>query len=84
MADKEVERYKRALGIALDALQVYANPETYHAIAILADRPAGDFADDFSRVPESDYDRPMPGKAARAAFKKLQKRYGDLSAYRRS
>jgi hypothetical protein len=84
MADKEIERYKKALGIALDALQVYADPETYYAIAIMADRPAGDFADDFSKVPGSWYNRPMPGKTARAAFAKLDKRFGDLSAYRRT
>lgn len=78
-----IEQYKKALGIALGALEVYADPETYHAIAIMADRPAGDFADDFSKVPGSWYDRPMPGKTARAALKKLEQRYGDLSVYRR-
>ena len=84
MAD-EIERYKRALGIALDALQAYADPESYHAIAVVADRPAGAFADDFSKDHgHPHYDRPMPGKLARATFKKLAKRYGDLSSYRRT
>jgi len=53
------------------ALEFYANPETYHAIAMLGDRPCGEFADDFSEdewTKESGYDRPMPGKIARAAL----------------
>lgn len=85
VADKEIERYKRALGMALDALEVYANPESYHAMAFAVDRPAGSFADDFSKDHGHPYyERPMPGKLARATFKKLTKRYGDLSAYRRT
>jgi hypothetical protein len=80
---KEIEQYKKALGIALDALSVYADPESYHAIAFMADRPAGEFADDFSKDHGHPYyDRPMPGKLARATFKKLAKRYGSLSSYR--
>lgn len=75
---KEIERYKRALGIALDALTAYADPASYHAVAFLFDRPCGEFADDFSRVRESGYNRPMPGKLARQAFRNLGKRYPNL------
>jgi hypothetical protein len=75
----EVEHYKKALGIALEALRFYADPESYHAIAFMVDRPAGGFADDFSKNHGHDfYDRPMPGKIGRAAIKKLENNYGDL------
>lgn len=52
------------------ALDFYANPDTYFAIAFRADRPAGDFADDLSDVEKINdhYDRPMPGKTARLAL----------------
>lgn len=84
MARSEIEKYKRALGLALDALAVYGDPESYHAIAFLVDRPAGEFADDFERKHgHPDYDRPMPGKLARATFRKLNKRYPDLRIYSR-
>lgn len=80
----EIEKYKRALGIALDALAEYADPETYHAIAFMADRPAGSFADDFDRKHGHEfYDRPMPGKLARSTLKSLAKRYPDLPYYSR-
>ena len=63
----------------MDALEVYANPESYHAVAFYIDRPAGDFADDFSKVDHPHYQRLMPGKLARKAIKELARRYGDLS-----
>lgn len=77
--DKEIERYKLALGIAVDALMMYADPESYHAVAFAFDRPCGDFADDFSRTTHPHYDRAMPGKTARMAMRKLEKRYGSLT-----
>lgn len=47
----------------------YANPDSYFAILIMPDRPAGSFADDFSYADHlaeySEYDRQMPGKRAR-------------------
>lgn len=53
-----------------DAVEFYANPETYHAISFLADPPCGDFADDFSEDHgDPFYDRAMPGKLAREALK---------------
>lgn len=51
---------------ALDVVSFYANPESYHAISFLFDRPCGDFANDFSEDHgHEDYERPMPGKLAR-------------------
>jgi hypothetical protein len=51
---------------AEEALSFYADPENYHAISFLLDRPCGGFADDFSEDHgHADYERPMPGKLAR-------------------
>ena len=50
-----------------EALAFYADPETYFAIAVLADRPCGEFADDFSEVwwePVQGMEE-KPGKRAR-------------------
>jgi len=76
--DKEIIRYRKALSIAIDALRMYADPEFYHAITIIGDRPTGGFDEDVSRVKDSDYDRPMPGKLARKAINTLERRYGTL------
>ncbi len=82
--DPEIENYKRALGIVMDALELYARPNSYHAIAFMADRPAGAFADDFSRIKDSViYNRPMPGKAARKAFAELARKFPSLSYWSR-
>ena len=52
-----------------EALTFYADPENYHAVMILGDRPCGLFAEDFSDDHgHEDYDRPMPGKRAREAL----------------
>jgi hypothetical protein len=54
---------------AINALEFYANPDTYFAIAFIADQPAGEFVDDFSNDHGCDqYERPMPGKMARYAI----------------
>jgi len=53
------------------ALSFYADPENYHAIAIMADSPCGEFAEDFNNADDwvaQPYGRPMPGKRARAAL----------------
>lgn len=56
----------------IEALKFYADPETYHAIFIVPDNPAGAFAEDFSADHgDAFYDRPMPGATARAALEKL-------------
>jgi len=78
--DAKLERYKKALGIAIDTIEFYADPEQYHAIMFVADRPAGAFADDFDEYHgNSFYDRPMPGKTARLAIKTLREKYGKLT-----
>lgn len=54
----------------LAALAMYADPESYHAIAIVGDEPCGEFYEDFDEEHGNDfYQRPMPGKRARAALK---------------
>ena len=46
-----------------EALEFYADPNTYMAVAFIADPPAGPFVDDFSDDHGNEfYDRPMPGK----------------------
>lgn len=61
-----------ALETATGALHFYADPETYHAIMFMVDRPAGGFADDFSDDHGDEfYNREMPGAAARAALKAI-------------
>lgn len=63
--DAAVYLQKRLLR-AEEALDFYADPENYHAISFLLDRPCGGFADDFSEDHgHGDYERPMPGKLAR-------------------
>lgn len=37
-------------GILLEALHFYADPESYFAVSVIADRPSGGFADDYSDV----------------------------------
>ncbi len=62
---------------AVEALEEYANPENYHAVAFLFDRPCGGFADDFSDDHgHPDYDRAMPGKLARETLRALQPKDG--------
>lgn len=51
------------------ALEFYADPQTYHAVAFMADPPCGDFIDDFSEDHGDEfYERPMPGKLARTTL----------------
>lgn len=69
----QLEKYKKALEIAVDALILYADPSSYHAILIMPDRPSGWFADDLGLVPYSLYNRKMHGKKARAALDKMRK-----------
>lgn len=54
------------------ALEFYADPDSYFAIAVIADRPAGAFADDFSLTEDCIGDvRERPGKHAREALRWL-------------
>jgi len=63
---------KEKIEVLIEALAFYALPENYHAIAFIADGPAGAFTDDFSEDHYDEfYDRPMPGKTARDALRKI-------------
>jgi hypothetical protein len=76
---KDLLRYRKALTIAVDALERYGDPTFYHAIAIIGDAPTGGFDKDISRVDKSfGYDRKMPGAHARKAINLLRKRFGSL------
>jgi hypothetical protein len=56
----------------IDALRFYATAQTYHAVTVLADRPAGEFAEDFSEDHgDKYYNRAMPGKLARETLTRL-------------
>lgn len=68
-----VRRHDRALILAIETLALYANPESYHAIAMLYDRPCGWFEGDVSKTDHPHYDRKMHGAAARKALAKIQK-----------
>ena len=70
-AAAHTERAAAELERLQEIVHFYADPQIYHAIAFLVDRPAGSFADDFSEDEETrahGYDRPMPGKRAREAL----------------
>ena len=66
-----VGRHERALILAIETLGLYAAPQSYHAIAFLADRPSGWFADDMSFIPQ--YGRKMPGREARKTICKIRR-----------
>ena len=66
--NKELEDIKVEL---VEVLSFSGDPDSYFAIAIVGDRPCGDFADDFSDDHGfNEYDRPMPGTLAREFVKK--------------
>ena len=56
-----------------EALEFYADPETYFGVAFMADRPCGDFVEDFEEL-TGELGHPdggsweKPGKRARAAL----------------
>jgi hypothetical protein len=60
------EYLQRRLLRAEEALDFYADPDTYFACAFLFDPPCGAFHEDFSRVEGDTTDR--PGKRAREAL----------------
>jgi hypothetical protein len=68
--DEQLVRQLAAYEQVLSAIAFYADQETYHAVAFLFDPPCGEFDDDFEEDHgHPDYERPMPGKRARAALK---------------
>lgn len=60
-AEQRAERYRAAL-------EFYANPDTYFAIAFMPDPPNGEFMDDFSDVETEWGPEYRPGKRARQAL----------------
>lgn len=61
----EVSMLKRRMERLEEALEFYANPETYFAIGFFPDSPTGDFMDDFDDTGELGF---KPGKRARSAL----------------
>ena len=53
-----------------EALEFYADPDTYFAVLVVGDAPCGEFADDFSEHGDADFPAGdlRPGKRAREAL----------------
>jgi hypothetical protein len=69
-----VKKHNATMRIAMKALEFYANPETYHAVAFLFDPPTGGYETDFGlEHGHPGYRRPMPGKTARQASRAIDK-----------
>lgn len=67
-----IEAQQEEIARLREALAFYADPDSYFAMVIMADPPCGEFSEDFSEDHSGDYDRPMPGKRARAALQEAQ------------
>lgn len=70
------KQLERMLTQAVEALGFYGNPETYHAISFLCDRPCGVFDEDFGTQREHQhrgYQRAMPGRLARKTLRRFGK-----------
>lgn len=65
--------------ILIETLRLYADPDTYFATFIQADRPAGAINDDWSTHDHPDYDDEdvRPGYAARKALKYVDEYFSD-------
>jgi hypothetical protein len=73
--------FKTQVDALREALEFYADPDTYHAFAFMAESPAGRFIEDFSFDHGDDfYQRDMPGKLARAALDALDTNGDDSDA----
>jgi len=79
----EARRWARKLYVEneklTDALLFYASPETYFAISLIVDRPAGDFVDDISVVDDDWGER--PGKLARETLDDLGRKIDFMPRY---
>ena len=75
---ERAEQAERQLAGVVEALEFYADPETYFGIAFAADRPAGGFDEDFEEL-SGELGHPdggtwvKPGKRARQALANLPK-----------
>ncbi len=65
--DQVIGEYSRRLAIALEALRMYADPESYYAVSVFGDRPCGVFAEDHGTT---DVGRSF-GAAARRALEAI-------------
>ena len=66
-----IKAYKlqiKLLNISLEALEFYADPQTYFAITFTPDPPNGDFMKDISECKDEYGDWTKPGKRAREAI----------------
>lgn len=64
------KQYERALSAAIETLSLYADPESYHAIAFLCDPPCGWFSKDVGKVNHPHY-KYKPGKQARKTLARI-------------
>jgi len=62
---EENQIFRSQISKLREALEFYADPETYLAILFYPDPPNGEFMDDFEEVDKDDY---KPGKRARKAL----------------
>lgn len=62
----------------IEALEFYADPETYHGVTMLCDPPGGGWAEDFGDSHHHPrYSRAMPGAKAREVLRSLLWRDSD-------
>lgn len=86
----KVQIDQKVLETLLEALDFYANPDTYWACSFIFDRPTGGFDDDFSdhkeygdfldgNTPDCYYeDRERPGMTARKALREFLEKEREL------
>ena len=67
----EKEKNVIALRKALEALQFYADPETYHGIAYMVDNPGPFMEDGGDELNHPLYNNDKPGRKAREALKEI-------------
>jgi len=68
----EIVRLREDRETLLEALAHYGNPDSYFAVAVFPDRPAGWFADDLDDDHgHGHYDRPMHGSLARKTIQEV-------------
>ena len=64
----ERDALRARVRVLTEALEFYADPATYRAIAFLPDPPCGEFAEDFDDPGDQNFPGERPGKLARAAL----------------
>lgn len=67
-ASVESTKLKAKLAAAIEALRFYGDPDTYVAVAMIADPPCGEFIEDFSEIDGVE----RPGKRARATLAEIE------------